>query len=146
MIIKAQFSDYPEITHMLEVCDFPFSDVQDKDIEFWIIRENGILIATGALQHAGDSAIFRSFSVNPEFRNKGFGERIYESILKSASVRGISTLYLLTTTAERYFLKRGWTRLDRNSTPKAVLESSEFKTICPSTAVCMAFPLQPKSR
>ena len=46
-------------------------------------------------------------------------------------------LYLLTTTAERYFPKFGFERIERAEVPLSVQTSIEFTSACPSSATVM---------
>ena len=50
---------------------------------------------------------------------------------------GMNTLYLLTTTAERYFPKFGFERIERHEVPASVQVSVEFTSACPSNAIVM---------
>ena len=49
----------------------------------------------------------------------------------------IEQLYLLTTTAEKYFYKFGFQAIDRVDVPKEILQTKEFKDICPLYAITM---------
>lgn len=57
--------------------------------------------------------------------------------------RGLRTphAYLLTTTAERYFPKFGFERIERHDVPASVQASTEFRSACPASAVVMRKPL-----
>jgi len=46
---------------------------------------------------------------------------------------------LLTTTADGFFQKQGWKVIHRNEVPEKIKTSTEFASICPSTAICMKF-------
>ena len=41
------------------------------------------------------------------------------------------------TTAERFFEYLGYRRIGREETPKAIRNSREFSSLCPSTAIVM---------
>ena len=49
----------------------------------------------------------------------------------------IDDLYLLTTTAEKYFLKFGFNKIEKISAPELIKQTEEFKSICPESAVFM---------
>jgi amino-acid N-acetyltransferase len=40
-------------------------------------------------------------------------------------------------TAEGFFAKQGYCRTARDSAPDEIQETTEFRTLCPATAVCM---------
>ena len=58
----------------------------------------------------------------------------YEAYARS---REVKALYLLTTTAEGFYTKQGYQTMDRNAVPVVVRETTEFRSICSSTAKCM---------
>jgi len=62
---------------------------------------------------------------------------LVEQLLERAEEAGIDELFLLTTTAEEYFPRFGFTRTTRAAVPDAVKSSAEFRGACPDTAVVM---------
>ena len=54
---------------------------------------------------------------------------------------GITTVVLLTTTAEDYFPRFGFERTDRSVVPEEVRESAEFRGACPASATVMQLVL-----
>jgi N-acetylglutamate synthase-like GNAT family acetyltransferase len=54
---------------------------------------------------------------------------------------GVRELWLLTATADRYFLRFGFAVEERNAVPAPLLQSVEFRGACPATAVVMRRPL-----
>jgi len=49
----------------------------------------------------------------------------------------VRELYLLTTTAERFFATRGYAGIERERVPDTVRASAEFSALCPASAVVM---------
>jgi amino-acid N-acetyltransferase len=58
-------------------------------------------------------------------------------VLDRARERGVREMYLLTTTAERWFPRFGFTRIAREQVPDAVRGSVEFREACPAFAAVM---------
>ena len=58
-------------------------------------------------------------------------------VLDHARERGVQDVYLLTTTAEDYFPRFGFRRVDRREVPAEVQASVEFRKACPGSAVAM---------
>jgi amino-acid N-acetyltransferase len=54
----------------------------------------------------------------------------------------VPAIYLLTTTAERFFPKFGFERIQRTDVPATVQTSIEFTSACPSTATVMRKSLE----
>ena len=99
--------------------------------------EEGIVIGGYGLEFFGKDALFRSVVVNREFRNYGIGKEIVKEALSKASKKRIENKYLLTTTADKFFKKFDFLVIPRNSVPETIANTTEFKTFCPDTAVCM---------
>jgi amino-acid N-acetyltransferase len=105
---------------------------------FLIAREPDGAVAGGiGLEEAGAHALLRSLVVEPSCRGVGLGERLVAEIEAAARQRGIDTLYLLTTTASGFFMRLGYTRIDRARVPAALLRLDEFSTLCPASADCL---------
>ena len=61
--------------------------------------------------------------------------------LKKVRQKDIQQFYLLTTTADGFFRKLGWTVTVRKEAPLEIGQSKEFISICPSTATHMKYTL-----
>ena len=59
-------------------------------------------------------------------------------VIADAEARGIHALYLLTTTAERYFPSFGFQQITRDEVPNDIRETKEFQEACPASATVMA--------
>ena len=73
--------------------------------------------------------------------DEGLGRALVSRAIAEAEARGIRALYLLTTTAERYFPSFGFERVERDAVPAEVLGTAEFRHACPATATAMCRPL-----
>jgi amino-acid N-acetyltransferase len=68
-------------------------------------------------------------------------------VLQQALVEGLENVYLLTETAEEFFLRIGFHVLDREYVPTRIRTSVEFASLCPTSAVAMVYDLsQDKGR
>jgi len=76
-------------------------------------------------------------AVAADYRKSGIGRRIVRQLLDRLASRGLREFYLLTTTAEEYFKKRGFKTIDRDEVHPQLLASREFQDACPTTAICM---------
>jgi amino-acid N-acetyltransferase len=83
------------------------------------------------------AGLLRSLAVAPGRREQGLGRRLADQAEAAARDRGVRELYLLTTTAEAFFARRGFERADRASAPPDLQATAEFHSLCPSSAVCM---------
>jgi N-acetylglutamate synthase-like GNAT family acetyltransferase len=58
-------------------------------------------------------------------------------VIADAEARGIRALYLLTTTAERYFPSFGFRPITRDEVPADIRATAEFQGACPASAAVM---------
>ena len=133
----ASASDLIEIRALLESSGLPTSDLESARPEFVVIRENGRVIAAGALQRFGSSALLRSVIVAPGRRGGGLGQTIVNQLECVARAAQINRLVLLTQTAAEFFARHGYRVIERSTAPEDMQGSEEFRSLCPSSATCM---------
>ncbi len=131
-------ADIPPIRELLEAAGLPTSDLECAQPEFLVIRDGGAVVGAGALQIFGPVALLRSIVVAADRRQHGYGERLVEALERKAVRRQIRQLVLLTTTAASFFERAGYRAIERDSAPAALQETDEFRSLCPSSATCMA--------
>ena len=95
------------------------------------------MVAAGALEPLGTTALLRSVVIAPQFRGRGWGRRVTDRLLDQAQRLGIRELYLLTTTAAGFFAGVGFTTVPREAAPEPVRRTRQFAGLCPSSAVLM---------
>ena len=89
------------------------------------------------LELFGDVALLRSLVVGAERRRQGEGMALLAHAEHYARTRGVRQLYLLTTTAEAFFAKRGYVPATRESAPPAIRATREFAGLCPASSAFM---------
>jgi amino-acid N-acetyltransferase len=89
------------------------------------------------LEIYGDVALLRSLVVAPDRRGSGAGAQLLAHAERVARERGVRAVYLLTTTAEAFFAKRGYARAARDAAPEAIRATREFSGICPASSAFM---------
>jgi amino-acid N-acetyltransferase len=90
------------------------------------------------LELFGDVALLRSLVVAASARGQGAGSALLLQAEAHARAHGVRTLYLLTTTAEEFFARRGYTRASRETAPAAIRSTREFAGICPASSAFMS--------
>ena len=136
-IRKATSADLTAVESLLSTSDLPLDGVKDNFSNFVVAEDDGEIAGAIGLEEFGAVALLRSAVVSPEHRGSGIGRRLVERLLEGAEVAGIEELYLLTTTADQYFPRFGFTRTTRSAVPDAVKASAEFQGACPDTAIVM---------
>lgn len=136
-ISPATAADLEPIKALLVASDLPTAGVDDHWKTFIVARDGDKLVACGGAEAYQFAALIRSVAVAPEYRSSGLGRRIVRQLLDRLASRGLREFYLLTTTAEEYFRKRGFKVIDRDEVHPQLLSSREFQDACPASAVCM---------
>jgi amino-acid N-acetyltransferase len=136
-IRNATNSDFPAVEQLLLSSRLPIEGVRDNFSGFVVAEEAGTIAGAIGLERYGSAALLRSAVVSPASRGAGVGRQLVESLLQRAREDGIDEVYLLTTTAEKYFPRFGFARTTRAAVPETVKESAEFRGACPETAVVM---------
>jgi N-acetylglutamate synthase-like GNAT family acetyltransferase len=137
IIQPATAEDLPTLKAMLESMDLPTAGLDDHWRTFLVAREGDRIVGCGGSEAYQFAALIRSIAVLPEYRSHGLGRRIGRQLLDRLASRGLREFYLLTTSAEEYFKKRGFKTIDRDEVHPQLLSSREFQDACPSTATCM---------
>jgi amino-acid N-acetyltransferase len=136
-ITAATAADVDAIKALLVLNALPTAGIDDHWRTFVVARDGGKLVACGGAEAYQFAALIRSIAVDPEYRSRGLGRRIVRQLLDRLASRGLREFYLLTTTAENYFRKRGFKTIDRDEVHPQLLNSHEFQDACPSSATCM---------
>ncbi|MGI8400417.1 MAG: arsenic resistance N-acetyltransferase ArsN2 [Gemmatimonadaceae bacterium] len=136
-IRKVTDADLPAVDKLLLASKLPVEGVRDNFSSFVVAEEAGVIAGVIGLEKYGSAALLRSAVVSPVNRGTGVGRQLVEHLLDRAGKEGIDDLYLLTTTAEEYFPRFGFTRTARSAVPETVKTSAEFRGACPDTAVVM---------
>jgi amino-acid N-acetyltransferase len=137
----ATAADDAALRALLASAKLPFDDVSAARQEFIVAVADGQIVGCGALETFDGAALLRSLAVAAQHRGAGVGDDLYERLVARAKERGLTRLFLLTTTAAPYFARRGFEAVDRAAAPAPMTKSAQFASLCPSTATCMALSL-----
>ena len=137
----ARDDDLAAIERLLTAAGLPLDGVAAALQDFVVAEHGDRLVGVAGLEVCCEDALLRSVAVEPEWRSRGLGRALVSRAIAEAEARGIRALYLLTTTAERYFPSFGFERVERDAVPAEVLGTAEFRHACPATATAMCRPL-----
>ena len=136
-------SDESRVKQLLAECQLPFEDITPSHLQhFLVARQETRFTGVIGLELMGTFALLRSLAVSEPFRGQGIASQLTTQAEDYARTHEIESLYLLTTTAESFFAKRGYQTMGRDRVPTAVQETAEFQSLCPATAVCMVKALK----
>lgn len=136
-IQPATEADVETIECLLVASDLPTAGIDEHWRTFLVARDGERIVACGGAEAYQFAALIRSIAVLPEYRSQGLGRRMVRQLLDRLASRGLREFYLLTTTAEEYFKKRGFKTIDRDEVHPQLLASREFQDACPASAICM---------
>jgi len=137
MLIEfARPSDLPEVLELLRGHGLPLAGVEQVS-HLVVARDAGRVVGAAALELYADGALLRSVAVAPADQGQRVGHRLTEATLNAAREQGVDTVFLLTTTAERFFPRFGFERISRADVPASVQASVEFQSACPASAAVM---------
>lgn len=136
-IEKAREQDTDEVLGFLRVNALPADGLLDHLPTMLVARQNGHVVGSAALEVYPDGVLLRSVAVAPNLQGGGVGRQLTDAAIQLARDVGAPAMYLLTTTADRYFPKFGFERIERQEVPAGVRASVEFTSACPSTATVM---------
>jgi amino-acid N-acetyltransferase len=130
-------ADLGPALELLGRADLPLAGVEEHFAGFVVLEGNDGLLGVAGVERYGTDVLLRSVAVDERARKGGAGSALTRAVLARASAEGVRRAYLLTTTAEDFFARRGFRVIARKAVPDAVRQSVEFREACPDTAVAM---------
>lgn len=126
------------IVALLEGANLPSADLTDGHLEhFFFLGPRTAPFGLVGLEIYGKDALLRSLVVATDFRAAGAGSALVGHAENHARTRGVQSVYLLTTTAEPFFARRGYSRIERSEAPASIRSTREYSAICPTTSALM---------
>lgn len=130
--------DLATIRRLLREAELPTDGLEEQfGPGYAVAMDEGAVIGAAGVERYGRFGLLRSVVVIPEARSRGAAELLVRDRLAWAGTEGLEAVYLLTTTAARYFGRLGFENVERDALPVEIRDSREFASLCPSTAVAM---------
>ena len=136
-IYKAKPEAYETVVGLLTAAGLPTEDLRNDLGHFWIANASGTSIGVIGMDLYAPYGLLRSMTVLPEYRNKGIASRLVDQVEQLAKKLDLSELYLITNTAESYFIKKGFQLITKAELPDSVASSQEMNGLCPASSVIM---------
>jgi amino-acid N-acetyltransferase len=138
MVIEpARARDLAEVRALLARHQLPLEGVDECVDTMVVARDRSRVVGAAALELYADGALLRSLAVDTAVQGRGLGQQLTEAALRMAHDHGALAVFLLTTTAARFFPKFGFDPIPRADVPASVQASVEFQSACPASAVVM---------
>lgn len=138
-IRAAQSEDLEAIKALLEESELPVADVNAAMLADFVVAEDegGRIVGSVGLERLGVNALLRSLAVARTARHARLGTMLVAHAESMARASDMSDLWLLTTTAARFFRRMGYVDVDRSKVAAEVKSTTQFAQLCPATAACM---------
>lgn len=144
-IVPAIAADLAPIHVLLDAANLPSADIGAAQLAHFLVArstDSDELAGVVGLEPTAPVALLRSLAVAPSRRGAGVGAVLVAAIEALAAGQGINELVLLTTGAERFFARLGYSVIARADAPQVLQSTREFAELCPASAVCMRKSIQ----
>ena len=139
---RATATDLPAVLALLEANKLPTAGVQDHLEHFLLEFDRAELIACAGLELHDRAGLLRSVAVSENHRSHGLGEKLVQAVLDHAKAHHLSSISLLTETAQDYFPRFGFQISTRDMLPASLHASAEFRGACPDAAIAMTLKFE----
>jgi amino-acid N-acetyltransferase len=132
----------PAVRALLTACDLPTDDLTPAHIAGFLrcgsaVDPGGVI----GLEVHGTDGLLRSLAVRDGVRGQGCGHALVAALEVEAARRGVTRLYLLTTSAADFFRALGYHDVDRANVPETIRATRQFAGLCPGSAQVLMKPL-----
>ena len=129
---------YAPVVAMLATAGLPAEDLCEGQLEhFFYAGSDGSPTGLVGLEICGADALLRSLVVEERERGRGLGVALVRHAEAYAASQGARSIYLLTMTAEPFFRRLDYARLDRAAAPPSIQRMNEFASLCPASSAFM---------
>ncbi|HSU29131.1 MAG TPA: arsenic resistance N-acetyltransferase ArsN2 [Chitinophagaceae bacterium] len=142
LVLPAESKYSEAIREILRNEKLPVEDISPDLENFFMATDNGIIVGCIGLETYGRYGFLRSLAIRPEYRKMKIAGELIKKLEMQAKQSGLLAIYLLTEAAEGYFVKKGFTIINREEMPNTLQQSSEFTHTCPQSAIAMMKNIQ----
>ncbi len=136
-IRKARPADCADVAFLLKTSDLPIDDIDSQLDDFLVATNDERIIGTVGLERCGETGLLRSLAVAPMHRNLNIGGKLHDEVIRRAAEQKVQRLYLITTTAAKFFEDRGFKGIARKDAPEFIKQHDQFTRLCPDSAIIM---------
>lgn len=138
-IRAAHQNDWQAVAALLAEASLPADDLTSSSFPMFAVyeRTGGVLGAVALEVRDPENGMVRSLVVAEELRGTGIGRALVADVEARARSLGLRTLHLLTDSAESFFTKLGYQRVERALAPASIRAHAQFQALCPASAAFM---------
>lgn len=143
----AAADDLDAVRGLLDTAHLPLDGLEEQFGESYAVAVAGNeIVGAEGIEVYARSGLLRSAVVHPDWRGRGVGDALTRDRIEWARRAGLERVYLLTTTAESYFPRFGFARVERAEAPPEIRTSREFTGACPASATLMVLRVEGRGR
>ena len=139
---RATAADWPAVRDLLVRVDLPLDGAETAFETGLVTVDEDRVVGCAAIETYERTALLRSVAVTPRLQGSGVGTSLVHAAEALARTTGANEMILLTETAEPWFERLGYERIEREAAPADVARSVEFVSACSETAIAMRRPLE----
>ncbi|WP_421827444.1 arsenic resistance N-acetyltransferase ArsN2 [Larkinella sp.] len=136
-IENARPEDREAVIALLQQAELLTDDLSPELTGFLLVKAQEACVGVAGLECFGTVALLRSVAVDPQYQGRHIAAQLVNRLLETAQADGLVDVYLITTTADRYFDRHGFQRVGRSDVPEDIQQTQQFSTLCPSSAIVM---------
>ncbi len=141
-IARAAKGDLAFVLSLVEECGLPVDGVLEHFDRFLVAAKGENRIGCIGMEVYGEDVLLRSLAVAREERNAGIGAALLARAIEEARSAGGRTAWGLTTFGKKGLFDRfGFRVVPRSGAPPGLSRSSQFRGVCPESAVLIAMAL-----
>lgn len=140
-IQSAQTEHRPGLESLLSANALPVTDLPVALNGFYLALDGEAVVGAAGMEQWNEVGLLRSVAVAESHRNQHIARQLTDAVLAHARQVQVREMYLITNTADRYFEKYGFQRVERSEAPAAIAQTEQFAGLCPSSAVVMKMTL-----
>lgn len=129
--------DLPHIASMLHAAGLISGAARERLGRTVVAEAERRPIATAAWEVIDDAALLRSVVVDEPVRKSGTGTLVVAAALRRILQAGIRDVYLVTESAEGFFSRCGFRRIERDLLPEGMASHPQVTRECPTSAPAM---------
>lgn len=130
-------TDIPAVRALLGACGLPADGIETAIANALLAEHDGVLVGSVAVEAIGPVGLLRSLAVAAKHRGQNVGMALCAAAIANARSLGIHGLFLLTTSADGFFVKHGFALVRREDVPAVLREHVQFRSACPASARCL---------
>lgn len=127
----------PALRDFLQQSKLPTGDLPTDLSGFTLAFDEEKIVGSAGMELLGSVGLLRSVAVAETHRDQNLGQRLFAAALNYARSHGMSEVFLITNTAERYFEKNGFRQVDRSDAPAEIAQTEQFSALCPLSSIVM---------